>query len=288
VAAVTPRYSPVIPPPAAGGRRATSPTPLPVLAVAPSAPATPPRRGWTLLFLPPARMPGAVRTVVLGRRHLFLPLAGAVLLLAAVSLAAGRVGGWLQEGRVAPELAQMQDRAWGRRGAPARGDGLAGGAPSGAAAARAAGPMHGGTRAAVARSRPTPRGVAPVQRAASLPLDGAHHQPVRALAAAPILRIRRPHKASTSLAASGTAIRAPRAGARDQGAREIGYGAGGAARPRRRRHHALRPLPLRARARGSGWRPGARIATVGATGLATTPHLHYESACAARRWIRCG
>jgi murein DD-endopeptidase MepM/ murein hydrolase activator NlpD len=238
-------------------------------------PAAPPRRGWTLLFLPPARVPGAVRTVVLGRRHLLMPLAAVVVVLAAVSFAAGRVGGWLQEARVAPELAQMQDRAWA---AEARlhvvMDSL-GALRAEVAALAAAAEARRDLAAVAGAARPS----APASRPSAglaLPLQGRITSRFSRSRLHPILRIRRPHKGVDIAAASGTPIRAPAPGRVTKVAREIGYGlivqldhGGGVTTRFAHCRSALVRVGQRVEA-------GARIATVGATGLATTPHLHYE------------
>jgi murein DD-endopeptidase MepM/ murein hydrolase activator NlpD len=219
-------------------------------------------------------MPGVVRTVVLSPRLLIAPVAGVVLLLAAVSLAASRVGGWLQEARVAPELALMQDRAWAaEQRLHVVMDSL--GALRAEVAALAAAADARRNIAAVAGAVRPAAASRPFSGLA-LPLDGRITSRFARSRLHPILRIRRPHKGVDIAAASGTAIRAPAPGRVTKVAREIGYGlvvqldhGGGVTTRFAHCRSALVRVGQRVAA-------GARIATVGATGLATTPHLHYE------------
>lgn len=92
----------------------------------------------------------------------------------------------------------------------------------------------------------------------------------------PILRIRRPHKGIDVAAASGTQIVAPATAVVASVRRQFGFGltvelvhAGGVVT----RYAHLRRALVKA---GDAVATGQAIATVGSSGLATAPHLHFE------------
>lgn len=92
----------------------------------------------------------------------------------------------------------------------------------------------------------------------------------------PILRVRRPHKGIDVAAASGTRIVAPATAVVASVRRQFGFGltvelvhAGGVVT----RYAHLRSALVKA---GDAVTTGQAIATVGSSGLATAPHLHFE------------
>lgn len=253
------------------------PTPRLVTAVAPRPAA---RRGWTLLVLPPSRAPGAVRSVAVGRRHLVLPLVAAALLLAAASFGATLLAMRAYEDRVRPELALVRHDL---RDAEDRlrtlGDSL--GLLRAEVGALATARELAAARAAAlgsATARGPRRATGAAVRAAGvvLPVDGRITSLFARSRTHPILRIRRPHRGLDIAAPSGTTIAAPAAGRVTKVGREIGYGlvvhldhGGGVTTRYAHCRSTLVTVGQRVEA-------GAPIATVGRTGLATAPHLHYE------------
>src|SRR5690606_37903115 len=83
----TPRFVPAVnaaPELAEGGRPAAR-TPLKLETVSPTPRPKPRRPRWTIMLVPPPRVPGRVRSVELKRRHAAPPLAILVLVLAVFS-----------------------------------------------------------------------------------------------------------------------------------------------------------------------------------------------------------
>jgi murein DD-endopeptidase MepM/ murein hydrolase activator NlpD len=209
-------------------------------------------------------------------------IVGLALLLAMASAGGARLGVWAHETRVAPELASVQARL---AGAESRlrtlGDSLATlrvelarvaslAAPS---ALRSGAPARAGGATVVAPRRRPP---AFPLTGLVLPLDGRITSRFARSRVHPILRINRPHRGVDIGAPSGTQIIAPAAGRVVKVGREMGYGLvvhldhGNGVTTRYA--HCQSTLV----SRGQRVAVGTPIATVGATGLATRPHLHYE------------
>ena len=250
---------------------------------APPVPASRARRSaWTLLLVPPARAPGVVRALSLRRWQGRL----ALLFLAAAVLGAAWAGGYATarmhedalrglHGELATADAQrvLADRRVRslRDSVQALEQALV--ARDAVAAPRA------GTGGATARRPARPRAAPSPLRAAEgvvLPVDGRISSGFALSRRHPILRVRRPHRGVDLAATSGTPIRAPADGRVTRVAREIGYGlvvyvrhAGGV----ETRYAHCRSASV---AEGDVVTAGTTIATVGNSGLATAPHLHYE------------
>ncbi|HEY0971668.1 MAG TPA: M23 family metallopeptidase [Gemmatimonadales bacterium] len=265
--------------------RPASVTPLyPNVAVSPgAAPATAttaaPRRrslpgGWTLVLLPPARSPGTVRTVPLGRRHAVVPVLVAAILLGSVAYTAGRLGMWRHQTLVAPEVTWLQERV---RDAEARastmGDSLAMLQAQVASLTATVETRRAAQRASAAVAA---RAGAMATEGVVLPVLGRITSRFAPGRVHPILRMRRPHRGLDIAAPAGTTITAPAAGRVTKVARELAYGLvvhvdhGGGMTTR---YAHLRSANVSV---GQVVDEGEPIATVGSTGLSTGPHLHYE------------
>jgi murein DD-endopeptidase MepM/ murein hydrolase activator NlpD len=278
VTSPTPCFTAAVEPAAPRPRsiRGASVTPLHPRAVVPALPRRAPHRGWTLFLVPPARAPEAVRTVALRRRHLLLPLVVVALLLGAVAYAAARLGAWTYDARMGPEIVAVRDRlAAGEERVRLMADslGMLRAQVAALAAARdAATPVASArrsTRAAPAAVRTRAEGVV-------LPVEGRITSYFSAGRVHPILHIRRAHRGLDIAAPAGTTIRAPAAGRVASVRRELGYGLvlrldhGGGVTTR---YAHLRSALVKG---GESVTAGMAIATVGSSGLATGPHLHYE------------
>lgn len=263
----TPRFVPAVnaaPELAEGGRPAAR-TPLKLETVSPTPRPKPRRPRWTIMLVPPPRVPGRVRSVELKRRHAAPPLAILVLVLAVFSYGSAQVGVWTQEAMMAPQLEQLHlrfDEAESRLRVLTDSVALVGAQTSALSAAR---------NIAVARAAD-----AGAQTGVVLPVDGRITSRFAPKRLHPILRIYRPHRGLDIAAASGSAIIAPAAGRVTKVAREIGYGhvleidhGGGVIT---RYAHCQKILVEK----GQLVDEGVRVATVGSSGLATAPHLHYE------------
>jgi len=228
------------------------------------------RRGWTLVLLP--QSPGAVRSYELRRWQ--LRLAGGALL---ALLAGALVGGAALDARSHGEdLATIDQQLWDAQlSIDALGDTLA--AMRLAAVVNAAAPTVEASRGA--GSKGITRRAATLPRLASgvvLPVFGRIGSPFARARRHPILRISRPHLGLDIVAPAGTRIRAPADGRVRRVTRQFGYGllveldhGGGVIT---RYAHGRAALV----AVGDRVTRGAPIATVGSSGLATGPHLHYE------------
>ncbi|HEU4632087.1 MAG TPA: M23 family metallopeptidase [Gemmatimonadaceae bacterium] len=255
----------------------SAPTPRATSAVpAARARRAPARRGWTLLLVPPARLPGAVRTVPLRRRHALPPLAGIALLLGAVAYGAARLGARAYEASLAPELAAVHERLHlGEERLRLLDDslGILRAQVAALSAARDAARTSTTSGAAGRRTATGSRG-----RAAGvvLPVDGRITSAFATGRLHPILHIRRAHRGLDIAAPAGTPILAPAAGHVASVRRELGYGLvvridhGGGTTTR---YAHLRSALVKP---GQAVTAGMAIGTVGSSGLATGPHLHYE------------
>jgi murein DD-endopeptidase MepM/ murein hydrolase activator NlpD len=285
VAAPTPIATAIVVAQAAGSPAPRRPTPTPRLVRAAPGRAVA-RPGWTLLAVPPARAAGPVRTVALGRRHLLLPLLAVTLLLALASFGAALLGMRSYEARVRPELALVRRDL---RDAETRlrvlGDslGVLRAEVGVLAAAREAREAREAALAAARRRAGASRGAGVARAAPARPAEGVVLPVVGRITsrfarsrAHPVLRIRRPHRGLDIAAPSGTTIAAPAAGRVTKVGREIGYGLvvhldhGNGVTTR---YAHCRTTLVSA---GQTVAAGTPIATVGRTGLATAPHLHYE------------
>lgn len=267
LASVTPLYPAAVVPPAPGGAGAAS-----VRDAAPRRRALP--GGWTLVLLPPARSPGSVRTVPLGRRHAIVPLLVATILVGAVAYGAGRMGMLRHQLLVAPEVSWLQERV---RDAEARattlGDSMA---VLEAQVASLTATVE--TRRAVQRASAAAaaRVGARAAEGVVLPVLGRITSRFAPARMHPVLRIRRPHRGLDIAAPSGTPITAPAAGRVTRVSRELAYGLvvhvdhGGGLTTR---YAHLRSANVSV---GQVVDEGEPIATVGSSGLSTAPHLHYE------------
>src|SRR5690606_39287113 len=85
------------------GMRPASRTPLKLEPVS-AAPKRKPRKPrWTLMLVPPPRVPSPVRTVELKRRHALPPVMALVVAVAFVAFASAQVGVWTHEAMMEPE-----------------------------------------------------------------------------------------------------------------------------------------------------------------------------------------
>jgi murein DD-endopeptidase MepM/ murein hydrolase activator NlpD len=227
------------------------------------------------MLLPPAREPGAVRALPLRRRHVLAPVGAVVLLLVLAVFGAAGLGMRYYEGQLAPDVAYMHERLrLSEQRLLAVNDTVGTlraqiAALAGALDQRVATPRPGTTALASVRAPARPAGIL-------LPLDGRITSRFSPSRLHPVLRIRRPHRGLDIAAPSGTTIRSPAGGRITRVARELGYGLvvhvdhGGGVTTR---YAHCRSALVRV---GDVVALGTPIATVGRTGLATAPHLHYE------------
>lgn len=258
--------------PAAPARR-PSPTPLAIGRVTPAAPRPSSQRGWTLMLVPPPRAARHVRSLVVRRWHLVLPPVLLAVLLIAVSFGATHIAARVFDARVLTEVHALQDRLdRAERGLGTLADSLArlsAQAESMLAAREAAAVAEAASRARVAAA-------GKVSRAVVLPVNGRITSRFAPRRMHPVLRIMRPHRGLDIAAPSGTPVRAPADARVTRVAREFGYGLvifldhGNGV--------TTRYAHLRAAYVTAGQRVTAatQIGTVGESGLATAPHLHYE------------
>lgn len=266
--APTPRFVPAVSavPAPVEDRRANVRTPLRLETVSPPAPPAKPRRSrWTLMLLPPARVPGRVRSMELKRRHAVPPIMGLLVALGFISYGSAQIGVWTHEAMMEPELEQLHlrfDLAETRLRVLTDSLALVGAQTAALTAARD-----------VASARAVSVGARP---GVVLPVDGRITSRFAPRRLHPILRVYRPHRGLDIAAPTGTAITSPAAGRVVKAGREIGYGlvvhvdhGGGVIS----RYAHCKSILVE---EGQLVDEGVRIATVGSTGLATAPHLHYE------------
>src|SRR5690606_9796784 len=263
----TPRYVPAVGDSSAApeGMRPASRTPLKLEPVS-AAPKRKPRKPrWTLMLVPPPRVPSPVRTVELKRRHALPPVMALVVAVVFVAFASAQVGVWTHEAMMEPEMEQLHlrfDDAESRLRVLSDSVALVGARTAAMTAARD-----------VAAARAISVGA---ESGVLLPLDGRITSRFAPKRLHPILRIYRPHRGLDIAAPSGTAITAPAPGRVARVAREIGYGlvmhldhGGGVVT----RYAHLKSVQVES---GQLVDEGVQIATVGISGLATARHLHYE------------
>ena len=279
---------------AAGGSGLYRRTPLSVTAVTPLGvrvvdarpmPPRPKRRGWTLLLAPPATIARPLRTLHLGRwsPRAALGLVGGLM----VSLmGASLVGGVSVERRVSGErmAAASAAVASAEERVTTLSDSLrvlhaaliAATTPPPVEARPAARPAA--ARAPRASAPPVVRRATPLRLADGvvLPISGRITSSFARRRFHPILGIPRPHLGVDLGAPSGTPIAAPAAGRVSFVGRKLGYGLVVEIK------HPDGVLTRYAHTRrayvkvGQQVDAGQTIAAVGATGMATAPHLHYE------------
>jgi len=251
--------------------------PAPAAPRAPGSPAAPARkrkpkrrRSWTVMLVPPTG--GSVRSYEVRRWQVRLAACASVLLLVG-SLVGGAVlgGTWRDE-----EIADIDALLWDTQlSVAALTDTLQ--AIRVAATMTSTSPSAGGrpTNTAVAM-RPSARARRAPAPGVVLPVFGRLSSGFSRSRLHPILRIRRPHLGLDVVAPSGTHIRAPAAGRVLRVEREFGFGLvveidHGHGVVSRYAH--CKSALVKA---GDQVEAGAEIATVGSSGLATGPHLHYE------------
>ncbi len=261
-------------------RPGPSGTPLALATVpVPRPPSRPSRdRGWTLMLVPPPRAVARVRSVIVRRWHVVLPLLLLTVVLVAVTLGAAHVAAWVFDTRVAPEVAALRDRLESaERDLGVLSDSLARVSVKAEAvlSVREAAAAAAAASSARARSAPSSgrRGFA---LGAALPVNGRVTSRFAPRRMHPVLMINRPHRGLDIAAPSGTPVRAPADGRVTRVAREFGYGLvvfidhGGGVTSR---YAHLRSAQV---TNGQRVTASTRIGTVGSSGLATAPHLHYE------------
>jgi murein DD-endopeptidase MepM/ murein hydrolase activator NlpD len=263
----TPRYTPAVgaSPAGAEGVRPAARTPLKLEPVSPAPERKRGRPRWTLMLVPPPRVPAPVRSVELKRRHALPPLVALVAVIAFVAYGSAQVGVWTHEAMMEPQMEQLHlrfDDAESRLRVLTDSVALVGARTAALTAARD-----------VAAARAVSAGAQP---GVVLPVDGRITSRFAPKRLHPILRIYRPHRGLDIAAPSGTAITAPAPGRVTRVAREIGYGlvvhldhGGGVVT----RYAHLKSVQVET---GQLVDEGVQIATVGSSGLATAPHLHYE------------
>lgn len=267
MAVPTPRFTPAVgpTPPRADAGRPASRTPLRLEPVTPAAPRKPKRPRWTLMLVPPPRVPAPVRTVELKRRYAVPPMAALFVALGIVAYSAAQYGAWTHEAMIEPTIAQLHERfdeAEARLRVLTDSVSIVGQQVAAVAAVREA-----------AAARAASLGASP---GVVLPVDGRITSRFAPKRVHPILRIYRPHRGLDIAAPAGTPIRTPAAGRVIRAGRDLGYGlvvevdhGGGVIT----RYAHCKSILVE---KGQLVDAGTPIATVGNTGLSTAPHLHYE------------
>lgn len=259
--------------------RRPSLTPLAIVPVTQSPPRPSSQRGWTLMLVPPPRAAGQVRSLVIRRWHLVLPPMLLAALLIGVSLGATHIAARVFDARVLTEVHALRDRLdRAERGIGTLADSLArvsAKAESMLAAREAA--AAAATAEATRRARAAAGTAAETAaRSVVLPVKGRITSRFAPRRMHPVLRITRPHRGVDIAAPSGTPVRAPADGRVTRVTREFGYGLvifidhGNGVTTR---YAHLRAAHVTA---GERVTASMQIGTVGASGLATAPHLHYE------------
>ena len=224
------------------------------------------------MLVPPPRLARPVRTFRLRRRLLLTPALGIAILLVVVSFGGARLGERIEAARTGPQLGDLRAQL---REATTHAAALADSIATLRATLDAVAEERerrtaaaAATAAAIRAGRPVPGVVLPVRgRITSRFARSRVH---------PILRIPRPHRGLDIAAPSGTTITTPAAGRVTKVAREMGYGLvvhvdhGGGVTTRYAHCRSALVSP------GDVVAAGTAIATVGRTGLASAPHVHYE------------
>ena len=259
-----PATAPAFPPPAPP---AAPPAPLPRITT--SRPAVRPRAkrgGWTIMVMPAAT--GSVRNFQLRPWQLRTVLVSLTLLVLGAFVGGAGLGLHWQD----DELASLDVQLWNTQlNAAALGDTLEAmrlAAIVSPANMASAAPRPGRGTRTVSLTRPA-AGV-------TLPVLGRISSGYNLSRRHPVLMIRRPHRGVDVVAPAGTRVHTPADGRVARVEREFGYGLyieidhGGGVRTR---YAHLRSALVEA---GQRIDAGTPIGTVGSSGVATGPHLHYE------------